>query len=126
MEKIRSFTFTQNCKLKFASLIYHLILFIERKQFKKNLTRKPQVNEVSFQQLNKKKRYYTYPISSWSKEISGINITTPKYIPLKHLPGIGYTLRTFISILFMNISYSIKGKLNKEKLLNIHHIKSPF
>lgn len=125
MEKINSFTFVQNCKLKIASSLYRLNLFIEKIQFQNNAS-KIKTNTLPSKTDSTKIKFYTYKTTSWSTLIPGINISTPKYLPTKHFTGIGYALRTLIAFVLLRLSYTFKGTFTKEKLLNLNNLKSPF
>lgn len=125
MEKIHSFTLIQSLKLKFSAFLYNLNLIIEKNQFKNNST-KTKRNTIPSKTVSTKIKFYTYKTTSWSTKIPGINISTPKYLPTKHLLGIGYTLRTLIAFALFRISYTFKGTFTKEMLLNLNNLKSPF
>lgn len=128
LKELKSFTFSQKLKLKVSHFLYSLNLEVEKAQFKRG-KRRTKKRKTPFKPGNDKParpNYTKYKIHSWSKFIPGISISTPWLIPVSHLPGIGYSLRTAIGHTLLHISYTFKSRFNKDGLLGLKDIKSPF
>ena len=128
MKLLDSLTSSQRLKLRVISWIYSLGIKVEKHQFKKG-TSNTKVLKRPFtpgQDEPKKLRFNKYKIERWSKYIPGVELATPFLIPVSHMPAIGYTVRTVLAKLLLEISYTVKSNLSPKGILSLRDSESPF
>jgi hypothetical protein len=121
--KLNHLSFINKSKLRTIEKLLPLDLFIQKRQLNHKLKSNSK-SVPAYGVLIDSPIFKSPKTERWSKYILGVNVLTTKFIPIHHMPSLGYSIRTLIAFIALKISCSLMGTLTKHGIENLVKSKS--